>query len=67
MEIQDQDGNALPGFALKDCMELIGNEIERAVTWQEGTDLSSLEGKTVRLLLEMKDADLYSLRFKGGE
>lgn len=62
VEIQSQDGRPVPGFALADCQEIIGNEIEHAVKWQGG-DLSALAGQPVRLRFVMKDADLYSLRF----
>ena len=56
------DGKPIPGFALDDCRELIGNEIERAVSWKGG-DLSKLAGKPVRLRFVMADADLYAMRF----
>lgn len=63
VEIQDQDGKALPGFALDDCREQIGNEITRVVSWKGGSHVSSIEGKPVRLRFLMKDADLYALKF----
>ena len=62
VEVQDEAGKPLPGFALGDCQELIGNEIERPVTWKGG-DLGKLSGTPVRLRFVMKDADLYALRF----
>src|SRR5688500_8071923 len=61
VELQDERGTPLPGFALDDCQEVIGNEIERAVSWKGG-DLRDLAGKPVRLRFVMKDADLYALR-----
>ena len=33
------------------------------VTWKSGADVSALSGRPVRLRFELKDADLYSLRF----
>jgi hypothetical protein len=62
VELQDEAGRPISGFALRDCQELIGNEIERAVRWKGGS-LTSLVAKTVRLRFVMKDADLYALRF----
>lgn len=67
VEIQDPSGSPLPGFALDDAIMLIGNEIERTVSWKAGSDVSRLAGRPVRLRFVMKDADLYSLRFKAGE
>ena len=64
VELQDAAGKALPGFALADAVEQIGDEIERLVTWKRGPDLSELKGRPVRLRFVMKDADLYSLRFR---
>ncbi len=63
IEIQDMKGNAVPGFTAQDSQIMIGNEIKRVVSWKENKDVSSLAGKTVRLRILMKDADLYSLKF----
>jgi len=64
VEIQTPDGKAIPGFALADCREQIGNEVERVVTWKGGSDVSSAAGKAVRLRFVMKDADLYAFQFQ---
>jgi len=63
VEIQGENGKAIPGLALADCPEMIGDEIERAVSWASGMNVSSLAGKAVRLRFALRDADLYSLRF----
>lgn len=63
VEVQRPDGSPIPGFTLADCRELIGNEIERAVTFAGG-DLRGLAGQAVRLRFVLKDADLYALRFQ---
>jgi hypothetical protein len=63
VEIQDAAGRVMPGYALDDSRELIGNEIERVVSWKGGEDVGKLAGTVVRLRFVMKDADLYSLRF----
>jgi len=63
LEIQDAAGQAIPGWTLKDCPEMIGDEINRLVSWSRGLDLSALSEKIVRLRFVMKDADLYSFRF----
>lgn len=62
-EIKDEAGNPAPGFALKECKELWGDEIERTVSWKTGSDLAALQGKVIRLHIVMKDADLFSFRF----
>lgn len=63
VEIQDKGGRAIPGFSLRECVELIGDELERKVSWSGDSDLSTLTNKPVRLRFWMSDADLYSLRF----
>jgi hypothetical protein len=63
-EVQDAAGRALPGFGLGEAQELYGDELERVVTWGEGAGLGRLSGQPIRLRLAMKDADLYSLRFR---
>lgn len=64
VEIQGADGKAVAGRSLADCPEIIGDQIDRIVTWKAGADLSALAGKAVRLRLWMKDADLYAIRFR---
>jgi len=64
IEIRDQSGKPVPDFTLKDCRELVGNRIEWVVDWKRGSDVSELAGKAVRLRIVMKDADLYSVRFR---
>jgi hypothetical protein len=64
VEIQDATGKPMPGFALDDCIEIWGDEIERIVAWKGGHEVSKLAGKPVRLRFVMHDADLYSICFK---
>ena len=62
--IQDSAGKPIPGFGVEQCPEIIGDEITRVVSWKDGADLGALAGQTVRLRFSLKDADLYSIRFK---
>ncbi len=63
VEIQDADGQPLPGFALADCRSLSGDAIEQTVSWASGCDVSSLAGSAVRLRFVLKTADVYALQF----
>ena len=58
------DGTPIRGYTASDCPEIIGDEIARVVRWKGGSDLSALAGKPVRLRFVLKDADLYSFRFR---
>jgi hypothetical protein len=62
VELQDESGKALNGFSADDCQEIIGNEIERPVTWKGG-DLSAVSGRVVRVRFVMKDSNLFAVRF----
>lgn len=64
VEIQDTSGKPIKGYTLEDCREIIGDQIEQVVTWKDGSIVSKLAGKQIRLRFVMKDADLYSLQFK---
>jgi len=63
VEMLDLQGNPLEGFELENSREMIGNEIEKAVSWRGNPNLKNITDQAVRLRFVMKDADLYSLRF----
>ena len=62
--LQDELGRPVPGLSLNECPEIYGDEIERVVRWNGDGDLGAQAGKKIRLVFEMKDADLYSIRFR---
>lgn len=63
VEIQDAAGQPIPGFTLADCGELNTDDLARVVSWKNGSDVSSLAGKPIRLRFRLKDADLFALQF----
>jgi hypothetical protein len=63
VELQDVDGHPLPGYTLEENEELYGDELERPVSWN-GTSLAAMAGQPVRLRFVLRDADVYSLRFR---
>ena len=68
VEIQDAGGKAIPGYTADDSAEVVGDEVDRTVTWKQGggvtSDVSKLAGQPVRLRFIMKDADLYAIQFQ---
>ena len=64
VELQDAQGQSLPGFQLTDCDELFGDTLDRRVTWKGNVDVSSAAGKPVRLKFALRDADLYTFQFR---
>ena len=66
VEIQDEAGKPIPGFALADCQDLFGNTVGREPAWNQSADVSALAGRPIRLRFALKDADLYSFQFRPG-
>ena len=64
VELQDDSGRPLPGFSLEDCPPIFGDTVDRGVSWKNGSDVSAMSGKPVRLRFVLKDADVYSFQFK---
>lgn len=61
---EDEAGNPIKGFGLDDCVYINGNFMEHPVEWLgRGTDVSSLVGKTVRVVIRMRGTSLYALQF----
>ena len=54
----DESGKTIPGF---ESAELKGDAVSQDVRWT--SDLSALEGKTVRLRFELRDAKLFAFQF----
>ena len=62
-ELRDATGTPIPGFTLADAKEVYGDEIDLAMAWKSGADVSALAGKPITLHFEMKDADIFAYRF----
>ncbi len=61
--LQNADGSPIAGYSLDDSEELFGDSTSQVISWKHGSEVSKLAGKPIRLLLELKDGDLYSFRF----
>lgn len=64
LEIQDTEGQPIDGYQLSQCVEIFGDEIERVVRWEKGSDVGSLAGRAIRLRFVMAAADLYAIQFR---
>jgi len=65
VEIQTPDGEAIPGYTLQECPVMVGDSVDRTVSWAATSDLTPLRGQTVRLKFVLKDADVFALRLPG--
>ena len=63
VELCDEAGTPIKGYALADCEVLFGNEIEHTMVWRRKSDIGHLAGRPVRLRIRLDAADLYSIRF----
>ncbi|MDP6595950.1 MAG: hypothetical protein QGI86_08740 [Candidatus Poribacteria bacterium] len=63
VEIQTASSEPIEGFTAEDCPEIIGDRLEHIVSWISGTEISRLNDQPIRLKFQLKDADLFSLRF----
>jgi hypothetical protein len=63
VELQTEDGKAIPGFSLKDCAPVYGDGIDLAVKWKDDANLAAIAGRPVRMRFAMTECDLYAFRF----
>lgn len=63
VELLDAAGQPLPGLALADCVEIIGDTLDYTVRWRGDPDLGRWRGQPVQLHVVLRDADLFSLQF----
>ncbi len=64
MEIMDESGEPIPGFTLREGVQLNGNSVRTLVAWRGRPDLTALADKSVRLHFKMRSAKLYAFQFQ---
>ena len=64
VELQYPQGVPLPGFALADSEVMYGDSLEQPMLWRGNPDLGALAGTPLRLRFTLRDADLFSFRFR---
>ncbi|MBH06466.1 MAG: hypothetical protein CMJ20_09110 [Phycisphaeraceae bacterium] len=60
VEILDGRRKAIDGFSTKDCRPIRSDRVKVQCRWKPGSDLSQLQGKTVRLRFHIRNASLYA-------
>ena len=63
VEIQNEQGQPVPGFTLEECDRVLFNDVAHTVKWRRKTDVSSLAGRPVHLRITMRSARLYAFQF----
>lgn len=60
VELLDKDGNVLPGFSKEDCHLFTGDKAKTLITWNSKSDLSTLNGKAIRIKFYVTEGSLYA-------
>ncbi len=63
VEIQNDAGQAIPGYTIADCDRILMNDVAHIVRWRGNADVSRLAGQPVRLKIAMRSAKLYAFQF----
>ena len=61
VELQDENGIPIPGFTQKDCIVMKNiDSTKMRVLWKNHKDLSSLQGRNIRIQFYLTRGDLYA-------
>ena len=63
VELQDETGKPLPGYAFEDAVSVDRNGVAQEVWWRGGPDVGSLSGRPIRMRVTMRSAKLYAFQF----
>jgi len=62
--ITDENGAEIPGFGISNCQPIKGDHIRKTVSWDIGSDVNKLAGKTVRVKFQMLQGKLFAMQFE---
>lgn len=61
VELLNEDGTPIEGFTKKDCIAMKKmDKTKYQITWKNHRDLSTLQGKNIRVKFYLKEGDLYA-------
>jgi hypothetical protein len=61
--VLDTNFNPLPNYTIGDAVPVTGDELFGKVSWQERKNLDELKGKSVILEVQIREGELYAMRF----
>ena len=56
-------GEPIDGFARKDCRPMMADRINEVLSWEGGSDLSALRGRSVQVRFHLWQAEMFSFWF----
>ena len=63
VEVQDEQGSALPGYGAAECTPLTGDSLRQAVQWGDRDGDDRWLERPVQLFFQLRNASLYGFRF----
>ncbi|MEW5979563.1 MAG: hypothetical protein AB1898_27515 [Acidobacteriota bacterium] len=63
VELQNESGQPIPGYTLKDAEKLNGNSVSMKANWGARLDLRELIGKPVRVRFVLRNCKFYAFQF----
>jgi len=63
VEIRDEAGRPVPGFLQTEAVSIDRNGTAQEVWWKQGSNVSALAGRPVRLRFVMRSAKLFAFHF----
>jgi hypothetical protein len=63
VELQDESGQPIPGHTFAEADPLVGDSLDRPVTWQGNADIGAHAGKPVSLSFRLRRAQLFAFEF----
>ena len=67
VEIQDEHGNPIPGYTLKESLPIDRNRLAATARWSSGKRVADLQGRPIRLHVTMRSCKLYAFQFTSAE
>ena len=64
VRVSDEQRQVIPDFDYEDCVAFRGDSVNHEVSWKNSS-IESLAGKTIRLEIFLKTADIYTFRATG--
>jgi hypothetical protein len=63
VELQGENGQPIPGYTFAEADPLVGDSLDRPVTWQGNADIGAHAGKPVSLAFRLRRAQLFAFEW----
>lgn len=64
VELLDTESKPIAGYAISDCHPITGDALDAAVQWSSASDPQMLDGKTIKIRMELQDASVFAFQFR---